>query len=338
MAEESLSRGLEVWVLAGEHKGDLNGVHVTENPFILLKKWDLIVIHGGDVAFQDFVLNNAERFTSPILFMLIIPSESDIYQKAIKTVKYIGCSTKEDWEFVENKNLLLKSVQVRHGIDEKISIGMPGFREKYGIKTKYMFLSCGGYWPNKAMHELVKVFNEAARDDITLVLTGYDNRSNTIPEESEFVKPLIIDDRDDVMSAISEADLYIMHSNREGFGLVLLESMLNKTPWAARNIAGARLMNQFGFTYDADEQLLDYIKKFEGVPQKQIEDAYKYVTSNHLVQNTVDDILKLTFAPSSAGDRIGSRQGLGGIKRRWRLPIKRFVPTWLLLVYFSIKL
>jgi len=301
MAEETLSRGHEVWVLAGEHKGDLNGVRVTKNPFILMRRWDLIVVHGGDLPVQkNFVvrlaLENAKRLPSPMLLMLIIPSESRIYQRAIQAVKYIGCSTKEDWELVKSNNLLPKSVQIRHGIDERVSVGLPGFREKYGIKTKYMFLSCGGYWPNKAMRELVNLFNQVAREDITLVLTGYDNRYNLMPEESEFVKPLMIDNRDDVISAISEADLYIMHSHREGFGLVLLESMLNKTPWAARNLAGAKLMNEFGLAYDVDEQLLDYMRDFNSFPQRQVEDAYAYITSNHLIQNTVDDVLKLALA------------------------------------------
>lgn len=299
MAEETLSRGHEVWALAGEHRGDLNGIRVTKNPFILMKKWDLIVVHGGDLPVQKrFVMRatlaSAGRLASPMLLMLIIPSESGIYQNATQSVKYIGCSTKEDWEFVKRKNLLFKSVQVRHGIDSKVSVGVPGFREKYGIKTKYMFLSCGGYWPNKAMPELVEVFNQVAREDITLVLTGYEDRYNLIPQESEFVKPLMVDDRNDVMSAIAEADLYIMHSHREGFGLVLLESMLNRTAWAARNLAGARLMSEFGFAYDTDEQLLNYLKTFNGVPKKQVEDAYTYVTSNHFIQNTVDDILQLT--------------------------------------------
>ncbi len=337
MAEETLSRGIEVWVFAGEHKGNLNGVCVTSNPLILMRKWDLIVVHGGDVAVQDFVLNNAERFTSPMLLMLIIPSESDVYQKAMQTVKYIGCSTKEDWEFVKNKDLLLKSAQVRHGIDERSSVGKPGFREKYGVKTKYMFLSCGGYWPNKAMPELVNLFNEIARDDITLVLTGYDNRHNIIPKKSEFVKPLMIDDRHDVMSAILEADLYIMHSHREGFGLVLLESMLNKTLWAARNIAGARLMSRFGFTYDTDGQLLSYMKSFSGVTEKQTEDAFQYVTSNHLIRNTVDDILNLTSETPFTWKGVDSQQTLAGMKRSWRSSIMKLVPTWLFLVYFSIK-
>jgi glycosyltransferase involved in cell wall biosynthesis len=293
MAEETLSRGHEVCVFTGEHKGDWNGVRVTDLVNTLNEKWDLIVVHGGDVGVQDFVLRHAKDIQSPILFMLIVPSMSQTYLNAIQDVKYVGCSTIEDWDYVNDRGVVEKSVQISHGIDPKISTGTKGFREKYGIATKYMILSCGGYWPNKAMRELVEAFDKVGRDDITLVLTGYDNRHGIKPEDSKNVKALMIDDRDEVLSAIADADLYIMHSHKEGFGLVLLESMLNKTPWASRNIAGAKLLKEFGFTYDNDDELVTYLKDFNGVPNTQIEDAYSIVVINHLINNTVDDILRL---------------------------------------------
>jgi glycosyltransferase involved in cell wall biosynthesis len=293
MAEETLRRGHEVAVFAGENQGTHNGVLATNDPSIFGLPWDLVVVHGGDVGWQDNVLMQCKKIQAPVLFMLIIPSESPVYEYARENVSYIGCSTFEDWSYVTFHGLRNKSTRIRHGIDPKISTGTPGFREKYGIKTELMFLSCGGYWPNKRMKELVDIFNKVGRYDITLVTTGYDNRFNIKPQDSDFVKNLMLDDREDVMSAIRESDLYIMHSNREGFGLVLLESMLNKTPWAATNMAGARLMNEFGFVYDNDEQLLNYMKTFKPVTEDKIEKSYEYVTMNHMISNTVDDILKL---------------------------------------------
>lgn len=246
MAEETLRRGHDVVVFAGEHKNMHNGVVVTSDPSIFQLHWDLVVVHGGDVAWQDNVLLQCKKIQAPVLFMLIIPSESPTYKYACENVEYIGCSTYEDWWYIRLHNYKSKAVSIRHGIDPKISLGTSGFRQKYGIETELMFLSCGGYWHNKRMKELVDLFNQVRRTDITLVTTGYDNRFGIKPEDSQYVKNLLIEDREDVMSAIKEADLYIMHSNREGFGLVLLESMLNKTPWAATHMAGARLMYEFG--------------------------------------------------------------------------------------------
>ena len=292
MAEETLSRGNDVWVLSGEHKGDLNGVKLSSDYNILNEDWDLIVVHGGDVNVQDTVLFNSEKIKSPILYLLILPSNSPVCLKGLRDCKYLGCSTKADWEHLMRNGVYGKGVLVRHGIDDKISKGENGFKEKYGIKTKRMFVSCGGYWHNKAMKELVQVFNESNVPDTTLVLTGYDNRFGIKPEESEFVKPLMIDSREDVLSAIKEADLYILHSYSEGFGLVLLESMFNKTEWAGRKIAGADTMSNYGFTYTSDKELSDYMKSFTP-DDSRIQRAYDYVVSERLIKNTVDDILKV---------------------------------------------
>lgn len=290
MAEETLRRGHEVAVFTVEHKGDWNGVRVSGDPNILMEKWDLIVVHG-DASAQNFVHMNSNVIPSDILYMIIRPVDNEICNRALKGSKYIGCSTLADWDHVNKHNVLDKAVEIRHGIDSKISVGKPGFKEKYGIKTSKMFLSAGGFWQNKAFDQLIYSFNTANLTDTTLVLTGYDNRSNLMPATTEFVKPFLIDDRDDVLSAIREASLYILNSYEEGFGLVLLESMLNNTPWAARNIAGAATMRGYGFVYNTQDELIEYMKEFNTA--NCFPDTYDYVVNNRLISNTVDDIMSL---------------------------------------------
>ena len=292
MAEETLGRGHEVAVFTGEHKGDWNGVRVSGDPNILMEKWDLIVVHG-DASAQNIVHMNSHIIPSDILYMIIRPVATEICLRALYNSKYIGCSSLADWDHVKKYNVLDKAVEIRHGIDPKISVGRPGFKEKYGIKTDKMFLSAGGFWQNKAFDELVDSFNKANLADTTLVLTGYDNRSNLMPAATEFVKPFLIDDRDEVMSAISEADLYVLNSYEEGFGLVLLESMLNNTPWAARNIAGAATMREYGFVYDTQDQLIEYMKNFNRLGLISSDETYDYVVNNRMISNTVDDIMRL---------------------------------------------
>ena len=292
MAEETLGRGHEVAVFTGEHKGDWNGVRVSGDPNIFMEKWDLIVVHG-DASAQNIVHMNSHIIPSDILYMIIRPVATEICLRALYNSKYIGCSSLADWDHVKKYNVLDKAVEIRHGIDPKISVGRPGFKEKYGIKTDKMFLSAGGFWQNKAFDELVDSFNKANLADTTLVLTGYDNRSNLMPAATEFVKPFLIDDRDDVLSAISEASLYILNSYEEGFGLVLLESMLNNTPWAAKNIAGAATMREYGFVYDTQNQLIEYMKNFNRLGLISSDETYDYVVNNRMISNTVDDIMRL---------------------------------------------
>jgi glycosyltransferase involved in cell wall biosynthesis len=293
MAEETLSRGYEVGVFAGDHQGDYHGVTVTSDTNILLEPWDLIVVHGGDVAVQNFVLENIERLGGPVLYLLILPSNSTVCTKALRTARYIGCSTPADWRHLERYQIAEKGVQVRHGINRNTSVGYVGFRAKYKITTPFMFLSAGGYWPNKAFQELVQCFNAANRTDATLVLTGYDNRHGLMPKETEFVKPFLFEDRADMLSALASADLYILNSYTEGFGLVLLESMLNKIAWCGRRIAGAELMCEYGYTYTTPQELTTYLTSFQGQSYDQGVAGYKYVIGNHLITHTVDDIVRL---------------------------------------------
>jgi glycosyltransferase involved in cell wall biosynthesis len=288
MAEESLKRGHQVAVFAGEHQGNYNGVTVTSNVNILLEKWDMIIIHGGDVHVQNFVLQNAKLISSPILYMLILPSKSQICIQALYDCAYIGCSTNQDWNHCEEYNVKNKAIRIRHGITKENCIGQSGFKQKYNIAKK-MFLSCGGYWPNKAMKELAYIFEKCNLDDSVLVTTGYDNRMNLMPNKTKNVLSLLLDDRDDLLSAIKDADCVLMHSYQEGFGLVLLESMLNHTPWIARNIAGANLMKSYGQVYDTDQELMNKIQNFDA-KSFDLDKAYEYVCSNHLISNTIDDI------------------------------------------------
>lgn len=293
MAEECVQRHLDVTVVAGEHKGDLNGVRVTNEAEGLLDK-DLVVVHGGDVGVQNFVLSNASRINSPILYMLIKPSESPICLQALKDVKYIGCSAPEDWEHVKKFGVEDKSHKVIHGISPTDCLGVEGrFKKKYNIpEGKKMFLSCGGYWPNKKMIELAIAFEKANIPDAVLVTTGYDNRHNLMPTARGNIIPLMVEDPKDIKDAIADADCYVMNSDAEGFGLVILESMINKTPWISRNIAGAKLLARYGQVYDTEEELTELLKNFN--PNDfNTESAYKYVVQSHLIKNTVDDILKL---------------------------------------------
>lgn len=291
MAEECVARGHEVTVFAGEHQGDWNGVKVTSSGDIFKNPFDLIIIHGGDVYVQNAVIEAIPLLSSPVLYLIIKPSHSPICQFALTHATYIGCCTEEDWEHVRHYGVESKAISIRYGINPTRRTGIKGaFRQKYQIDaSRRMFLSCGGYWPNKLMRELAHIFNTTPLNNALLVTTGYDNRMNLMPERSTNVYPLMLKQEQDVANAMVDADVYIMHSSEEGFGLVLLECMLNRTPWIARNIAAARLMKEYGSTYETDEELISILRNFDR-SNHDLNAAYDYVKNNHLISNTVDNI------------------------------------------------
>lgn len=288
MAEETLKRGHEVWVYSDAHKGDQNGIKLTSDISILNEKFDLIVVHG-DCTTQNKVLENIERIPSPVLYMIIKPGMNYHILRGIKHAKYVSYSTKIDKEFIEQIGTTNNVIYVPHGIPET-SVGRSGFKEKYGISGK-MILSCGGFWQHKGHMELANVFLKCNINE-TLVITGYWNNPQFRPKDTNNIKTFLVEDYQTILDAMCEADLYVMNSYEEGFGLVLLESMLNKTPWASRRVGGANQLEKYGYVYDSTEELYQILTSYNN---KKTFQAEQFILQNHLITNTVDNILKIVI-------------------------------------------
>jgi len=52
-------------------------------------------------------------------------------------------------------------------------------------------------------------------------------------------------------------------------------------------------MKEYGFTYDTQEQLIEYMKEFNRLGSISSDETYNYVINNRMISNTVDDILGL---------------------------------------------
>ena len=283
MAEETLSQGHDVTVLASQHKGDQNGVRVTNDVQILIKeKFDLIVVHGSGVGMQDTVLVNARQIPSPIMFMIVRPEESRQIFPAMENADYIACSTPTDWRFVKKYRQDHKAVQVNHSISKNDVAELPN---KYiGSLFDPYCISVGGFWSHKGHKEL----SEGWTVDKRLFMTGYNNDRNWVPDVREKSNQylLFIEDKEAVLRNIRDAELLILNSQYEGFGLVLLEAMLNDTPWASTPVAGAEVLKDHGFVYNSLPELMEYVEKGE-----YIKGDKQFVIDNHLTDTTVKQIL-----------------------------------------------
>jgi hypothetical protein len=235
-----------------------------------------------------------------VLYLLVSHSQKGTFKKGLSDCALAGWSTPADFSILQSHDCLDKACHIRHALPLATSVGHPGFREKFGIPARRrLFLSCGGYWPHKRMKELAAIF-EQAKVDALLVTTGYHTRPWLMPRRSDKVLPLFIEDRRDVLSAMAEADCYIMHSAHEGFGLVLLEAMLNRTPWIAHEVGGAIPLKAYGTTYQSDDELRSLIETFSR-DDEQVARGERFVRSQHLVEHAVDDIERAASRCASSG-------------------------------------
>lgn len=235
---------------------------------------------------------------SPVALLVIQPSDAPAALAGLKHASLIGCSTRGDWAHARAHAVdEARLAQVTHGVDGVGSVGAPGFRKRHGIsRTGRLFVSAGGFAPHKRMLELTRVFATVAKPQDTLVLFGYIAHpdGDAYVEQCRAVAGVTVlfdRPRQEVLDALLEADLYVMHSAHEGFGLVLLEAMLNGCAWASHAAAGAALdLCRFGELYANDAQLgalIDGALPLQPMRRATLRQA---VLARYTVRTSVDDV------------------------------------------------
>jgi glycosyltransferase involved in cell wall biosynthesis len=330
-AEALQQAGHDVCVYAGGHQGPQNGVDVNYDISSLYNR-DLVIIHGAGVWIQDQIIKNINHINSPIAFWIIRPDTSYEQALAIRDSDLIGWGTQYDIDRVsrEGDEYLHKLCHIPYILSED-SIGKPGFKKKHGIETERMILSSGGFWPHKGHQELINVFEENLNDhpNTTLVITGYTGADHNLSYTSNQVKILYLPEMSDVYNGMLEADLYVMNSYDEGFGLVLLEAMQNKTHWISRHIAGADTLKDWGVTYTDTDGLKAALKTDQS--KSDLQNAYAYVLENHSAKTMVHAINGMLTRLGKTLDIKEPKKTailLTGNLRTWDLCKENFIKTF----------
>jgi glycosyltransferase involved in cell wall biosynthesis len=299
MAEAAQARGHTVMVLAGSHQGPHNGIEITDDiRCVTDMRHDLIVTHGATDGPPRQCLDQADQLPSPVLYMLVAHKLRHVRRRHLKAATLLGWSTPLDQRVIARAAAGARAVPVRHGIDIASARGTPGFRARHGIAPdRRMFLSCGGYAPHKRMRALARIFRRSEGDSL-LVTTGYSARPGAMPRPSDRVMPLENLSHDEVLSAMAEADGYLMHSREEGFGLVLLEAMVNRTPWIAHATGGAEVLAAHGQVYRRGSELLAHLNRFDPDPAR-IAAAEAAAVARHSIEGTIDDLEAAAAHPAA---------------------------------------
>lgn len=211
--------------------------------------WGAVHVHGQRVWSSDYLYRHFKRFRAPVVF-----TAHGFYQwhvertplvdawyyrrvlpRALRRVAAVTALT--DAERAELEGWGVRGVRViPDGFDPAEFATLPtGFRASRAFGEKEpLLLYVGGLYRNKRVDRLVDV---AARTGATLAVVGRDldgqqaklhAKAQKLGARVRFMGTM---PRRDVLAAYAEADLFVMASEFEGFGLVLLEAMAAGLPF-----------------------------------------------------------------------------------------------------------
>lgn len=220
--------------------------------FVLDEDWDLVHMVGQRVWSSDWLYFHLRRARSVIVFTAYgfaqwrradrKPLVDGAYYKlvlprALRHVTVVTAATQEEREDLLSFGVPAdKIVLMGTGFEPQEFEALPtGFRKSYGFAPdEPLLLYAGGFYANKRVDRLVEA---AAGTGATLVVLGKDADGSQAECERLAAKRgtklrvLGRVPRGDFLSAYREADLFLLGSDFEGFGIVLLEAMAAGLPF-----------------------------------------------------------------------------------------------------------
>jgi len=195
-----------------------------------------------------------------------------------------------------------KAVIIPNGASEEEFLNEDKFniRKKLGIKTKYLVISVSNHYKAKGHAFVVDAFRKMKRNDITLLIVGEKFVSYGFRKIAHFfldylqcrffslvnknIKLVDGKNRDLVVSAYKNADLFLFGSKVECAPLVMYESFASKTPFITTNVGNVsdhagylKIVSSPNEMSDVANNLLNNEKKREEL----IEKAFQLWKENH---------------------------------------------------------
>lgn len=236
--------------------------------FVLEGAWDVVHLHGQRVWSTDYLYRHLGRARAPVVFtahgfyqwhMERVPLLDAWYYhrvlpRALRRAAAVTALTSNERDELVSWGVREDAIHViPDGLDPSEFASLPdGFRAKHDIAADArLLLYVGGFYPNKRVDRLVRV---AAETRATLAIIGRDAHGKhgraecsslaaRLGADVRFLGPL---PRDDVLSAYRESDAFVLGSDFEGFGLVLLEAMAAGLPFAATRAGAAPDLAEHG--------------------------------------------------------------------------------------------
>lgn len=237
------------------------------------------------------------------LYKNLKPIDCLLHRVFLEKIFAISKIVKEE---IVSKNIDSKKVEVVYnGVD--IKKFLPKQKAPHGKKE----IVCVARLvpPKKGQDILIRAIKEISmqRNDFICRLVGGipTEENNYLEEINKLIKELgvedyieLVGDCDDVPRVLSTADIFVLPSRYEGFGIAVIEAMLSRTVVVATDIDGPREIiqdNKYGYLFHKEDylmlsMLLHNLLETENITL--VKEAYEYALHQFSIENMVSDMKK----------------------------------------------
>lgn len=310
-------KGNQVKGITGEIESYLN--FVTDDKFDILLNYN-VQVWPTDLVFLILDKIKAKKFLCPVGFSKLKNKKySDYYnQMPSHLAKYdklfYTSPNYQDKNYGDELGLMEKAIIIPNGSDrEEFLNPQPGFREKFNINTKYMFLSVSNHYLAKGHSFVIEAFKKLNNEDATLVIIGEKPQLHSWYSCYPYCKfnsilnkrIKILNDvpREWVVSAFLEADLFLFGSKVECAPLVMYECFASKIPFITKPAGNVLDHEEMLWVVNNPDEMFKQINNFLKNPtlyhhksQKAFEEFeiyYDWEKITDIYENTYLSILKM---------------------------------------------
>ncbi len=347
ISEKLVARGHNVTIATSYHPernfDRLNGVQIKQfkvtgnqvkgisgdideyQDFLRFNDFDIILNYNvqnwtTDLSFPLLNSIKAKKILAPIGFSKLKRKRYINYYKNIPEYLY-----KYDKIFYTSANFQDKYFGDKYGFSDKATIipngsskdeflnTLLGFREKFGIKTKYMFLSVSNHYFAKGHSFIIDAFRKLNNPETSLVIIGekpYSHKWFSCFPLCKFyslidkrIKILSGVSRDWVVSAFNEADLFLFGSSVECAPIVMYECFASRTPFLTRIAGNVLDHEQLLWIVNTPNEMVRHMENYVKEPTpyseksekafKEFEANYDWAKITDFYENTYLSMLKM---------------------------------------------
>lgn len=298
-------KGVEIreFLVSGNFVKGIRGDVGEYKNFLLAQDYDALLNFAANVWTTDIALEISEKISKKKI--LSTPGLSRLgsakydayykkfYAKKLKNYDAIvyASASYRDKIFGDENGLSAKAVVIPNGASEEEFLKKPeqDFRKKHGIRSKYLAISVANHYFAKGHGFVISAWKKIKDMDLSLAIIGspparrgwfscyYSCLGKSALRKNLFVvRP---DSREEVLSAYSQADLFLFGSKLECAPLVMYESFASKTPFISTKVGNVADYERFVELADSKEQMAQKAKALlldEQRRDKMTKEAYDF--------------------------------------------------------------